>query len=400
VTSYAPRSGHQDGTGDPLPERSEVWVVDDSPAQAEFYARSIAPHHDVKVFHSGAAVIVSFVSRPPPAALIVDWVMPDVPGLEVCQFVRNTLNLNLGELPIIVVTAIAGTGEDVAEALSAGANDFVKKPVSPIELNARLAGLARMAHLHASLRAAEHRLRIEADFRERFMGMLAHDLRQPLQTISMAIELHSSGAAPAQAGAIMGRALRATQRMQRMITELLDFTRNRPESGMPVQKRSTDFEQVAQAILEEMRSAHPNHQFELRTSGACRGHWDPDRLAQVVTNLVSNAVEHGAAGCAVNVSLTGDGEAVELRVSNAGPVMSPEAMATVFDPFRSGRKKEGSVGGVGLGLHIVHQIATAHGGVASVKAENAETQFIVRLPVEAPPVSALKSLPSARSSEA
>jgi signal transduction histidine kinase len=180
--------------------------------------------------------------------------------------------------------------------------------------------------------------------------------------------------------------------MDRMITELLDFTRNRPESGMPVQKRSTDFEEVARAIMDEMRPAHPDHRFELHVAGACRGHWDPDRLAQIVTNLLSNAVEHGAPRCTVNVHLRNDGDAVELRVSNRGPVMSPEAMATAFHPFRRGLESAGSNRGVGLGLYIVHQIAAAHGGAASVKAENEETHFVVRLPVEPPPVSRLTHL--------
>jgi signal transduction histidine kinase len=285
-----------------------------------------------------------------------------------------------------VTVGAGGTGNELLEALAAGANDFVRKPVSPVELSARLAGLARMAELHASLRAAESQLRIEAEFRERFMGMLAHDLRQPLQTISMACALRSNSDPAGKADPVIGRALRAADRMKRMIADLLDFTRSRPESGMPVQRRSTDLEEVARAIIEEMRAAHPERQFDLRVSGVCRGHWDPDRLAQLLTNLIGNAIEHGNPSCTVDVRLASQGDQVILQVENEGPDIAPEAMPTLFQPFRSGRPGQRSTGGgVGLGLHIVQRIVAAHGGTTSVTSQDSRTQFVVRLPVDEPP---------------
>ena len=360
----------------PAPKgRAKVWVIDDSPLQAEVCRRALAEYYDVTAYDGGGQMLEDLSQGEPPDVIVLDWHMPDLSGVEVCRFVRKSRNL--AELPILILTA-ASTTESLVEALAAGANDFVRKPFFESELNARVATLVRMAALHSRLAEVEGRLRLEADFRERFMGMLAHDLRQPLNAISMAMQ--AALVAPAEkSSSLLGMQKRAIDRMSRMISELLDFTRNRPESGLPIQREFTDFAEVARNSTEEIRIAHPQQTVTLEVRGTRTGYWDPDRLAQVCSNLIGNAIEHSSAGSPVEVELTGDEERVNLRVSNLGAAIPKELLSTLFQPFRRGRQKRAGTG-LGLGLHIVDQIVRAHGGTVSVDSDDHGSNFVVSLP--------------------
>jgi signal transduction histidine kinase len=278
-------------------------------------------------------------------------------------------------LPILILTA--GGGDELAEAFAAGANDFVRKPYSKAELDARVAALIRNRIIHAQLAATERGLRVEAEFRERFIGMLAHDLRQPLSTIVFANKsvARMTPVTPALT-TILERELRAADRMTRMIGELLDFTRSRPETGMPIQRRTMDLADVCDAVVDEMRAGHPERTFRLNARGSSTGSWDRDRLAQVCTNLIGNAVEHSSTASAIDVDIVGDGAHVELAVTNQGLPISPALLPEIFEPFRQGRSSRG----VGLGLHIVQAIVRAHHGTVAVTSDANATVFRVTLP--------------------
>lgn len=322
-------------------------------------------------------MLESLVSQAPDV-LVLDWQMPVMSGIEVCRYVRSTKDAAV--LPILMLSAL-GTSDTLLEALEAGANDYVSIPFSAEELSARVGALVRIASLRARLAEVEAQLRLEADFRERFMGMLAHDLRQPLNTMTVANHVLSRvGAGSGEAAQFLAIQLRSAQRMKRMITELLDFTRNRPESGLPLERESTDWAHLLRETLDEIRPNHPAHQIELSVEGSCVGYWDPDRLVQLCVNLIDNAIEHGTPEEPVEVQLQAHGERVELRVSNAGGQLPREALLTYFQPFRRAVEKGHSGNGVGLGLYIVDQITRAHGGTIEVQSRDGRTEFIVRLP--------------------
>lgn len=313
-----------------------------------------------------------------PDVLVLDWQMPEMSGIEVCRYVRSTRDA--AALPILMLSAL-GTSDTLLEALDAGANDYVTIPFSSAELSARVSGLVRIASLRARLARVEAQLRLEADFRERFMGMLAHDLRQPLNAMTVANHVLSRvGTGSTEAAQFLSIQLRAANRMKRMITELLDFTRNRPESGLPLQREATDWEHLLRETLEEIRPNHPARQIELSVEGSCVGYWDQDRLVQLCVNLIDNAIEHGVATEPVEVQLQARAERVELRVSNAGGQLPREALLTYFQPFRRAVERGHSGNGVGLGLYIVDQITRAHGGTIEVQNRDGRTEFVVRLP--------------------
>jgi two-component system, sensor histidine kinase and response regulator len=354
----------------------QVWVVDDSRLHADVCRKALADAFAVRVFEGGAAMLEALALGEPPALLILDWHMPDMSGAEVCRFVRESFDS--ARLPILILTATQ-TNESLLEALAAGSNDFVRKPFLSSELNARVAALARAAALYAKLRVAERQLRVEVDFRERFMGMLAHDLRQPLNAIFMANSALSSSLAGSPLAPTTQVQSRAAQRMKRMIDELLDFTRVRPESGMPIQRAVTDLATTMQDSLAEIRAAHGERHLELEQIGSCVGNWDPERLAQVCSNLLGNAIAHGDPTGPVKIRLDGTADDyVELSVTNLAKPIAPETLAQLFLPFRRAGSNVRS--GVGLGLYIIQQIVSGHGGSIEAHSDDSETRFVVRLP--------------------
>ncbi len=362
-----------------------LWLVDEASAlQAERARRALADAYDVEVFGDGASMLEALGGGGTPDLLIVDWHMPELSGLDICRFVRETRDA--GSLPVLILTATGA--HDLAAALAAGANDFLKKPFERIEFEARVGALVRNKQIYARLSETERRLRVEGAFRERFIGMLAHDLRQPLNTFIFANRtLEATAATSAPVASLLGMQHRAAERMTRMVADLLDFTRSRPETGMPIEREWVDFEPVARAVIEEMRVGHPTRTLRLKAEGSCEGWWDRDRLAQLCTNLIGNAIEHGTSPSSpIVVGIVRHASQVELTVSNEGTPIPANVLSVLFEPFHRGAGASPS-SGLGLGLHIVSEIARAHAGAVSVQSDASATTFRVTLPIEVVPAS-------------
>jgi signal transduction histidine kinase len=165
-----------------------------------------------------------------------------------------------------------------------------------------------------------------------------------------------------------------------MVSELLDLTRIAAVGGLPMERRPIDLRGPVREAIDEIDISHPGRVRLLVPDHAVEGTWDGDRIAQVVTNLVSNAIQYGSGDAAVHVQLQDEGAQAVLSVTNQGPVIAPEQLPTLFDPFQKGSDHAHS-GGLGLGLHIVHEVVKAHGGKIEVTS-NAEhgTTFTARLP--------------------
>ncbi|MFS8071128.1 MAG: sensor histidine kinase, partial [Byssovorax sp.] len=165
---------------------------------------------------------------------------------------------------------------------------------------------------------------------------------------------------------------------------LLDFTQARVGSGIRLARRSVDLHALAKATIREVETAYPDSTVELYQAGDTRGTWDADRLAQVVTNLVTNALKYGLAGTPVAVSTADQTGSVELTVHNQGPPIAAERLGQLFEPLqRATDEIDHKTRSVGLGLYIVDAIVKAHGGtVGVVSTAEAGTTFTVRLPRE------------------
>ena len=229
---------------------------------------------------------------------------------------------------------------------------------------------------------SERKLREVAEFREMFIGVLGHDLRNPLGSIVMAATLLlRRGNLDEQDSGTVARIIRANQRMSRMITQLLDLTRARLGGGLPIEPEPTDLREVCQNAIEEFEAT-----IELKVEGDVTGTWDRDRLAEVLSNLAGNAIVYAAPGTVVMVKAHADGAEVVVEISNQGNPIPPDLLPFIFEPFRRAKQHQKSAAGnLGLGLYIAHQIVLSHGGTLVAHSADGTTTFAMRLPRSPPP---------------
>lgn len=217
-------------------------------------------------------------------------------------------------------------------------------------------------------------------FRDQFIGVLSHDLRTPLGAITAGAALLALPEDnPPRRSSVVARIMNSAQRMERMIRDLLDVTRARLGGSMPLKRRLVDLQQVCEEAMIEIRTGQSNAVVQLQADGDLRGEWDPDRLAQVVSNLVGNAIQHGG-GTPVMLTAQGNGDSVTLAVQNGGPPIPPDVLPFVFEPLARGHG-ESAGNSIGLGLFIARAIVSAHGGSIQVSSSTAAgTTFTVALP--------------------
>jgi signal transduction histidine kinase len=225
----------------------------------------------------------------------------------------------------------------------------------------------------------EHQLRGAARFREEFIGVIGHDLRNPLSAIRAAAQLLVKRA-PLDAPdvALVERVERSADRMSHMIDELMDFARGRLGGGVPLRRTLVDLHALCRDVVEEAQTAH-GRTVQLVTSGDPCGHWDQARLAQLMSNLVGNALHHSPPDAFVRVVARDDGEYALAEVANGGTPIPAEQLERIFEPFH--RADNTAAPGLGLGLYIVERIVKAHGGTIDVRSTPGDgTIFSVRLP--------------------
>ena len=206
--------------------------------------------------------------------------------------------------------------------------------------------------------------------RARFMGILGHDLRNPLNTIIAAANLQKMGTlAPEKNAEMTEKIIKTAKRMQFLVEDLLDTTQTVQGNEIFIEKKRIDLTEVFRHIIEETSITHPNSNIEFYAEENCFGLWDEGRLGQVLSNLLSNALHYGNRQSPIKVNLIQDREKVVLQVNNQGEIISEDNRKNLFTPFWRGAKKTaGSINssGLGLGLYIVKQIVEAHGGAIEV----------------------------------
>jgi signal transduction histidine kinase len=229
--------------------------------------------------------------------------------------------------------------------------------------------------------AAAADVKKRSDFEQQLIGIVSHDLRNPLQVVrlSAATALRHAGTA-ARERRPFERILASSDRALRMLDDLLDFTGIRVGGGVAIHASAGDLNLLASEVVEDVVVTRPERSVAIDTQGDCRGTWDADRLRQVLQNLVVNALQHTTEEIPVRVSTRAEDRHVICDVHNGGPAMSEETLAHLFEPFQRGARAGGSRG-MGLGLYIARHIVQAHGGTLEVRSSSQEgTTFTVRLP--------------------
>jgi len=238
--------------------------------------------------------------------------------------------------------------------------------------------------LVAARSAAEIRLNSEreiAQLREQFIAVLGHDLRSPLASISAAARM--LGREPQSDLGIRSLALmqNSVTRMSGIISNVLDFARGRLGGGIAVSRDiAEDIAPVLHQVVEELRVSFPERAIEVDFALDKPVYCDPSRIGQLVSNLLGNALTHGADNEPIRLRAVTVKDQFELTVANAGPPIAEEMAARLFEPFFRGEVRK-SQQGLGLGLHIAAEIAKAHGGTLKVTSTTEETRFTFVMPM-------------------
>ena len=244
---------------------------------------------------------------------------------------------------------------------------------------------AQHARDQHALQSARAQAQDRAEFAEQLVGVVSHDIRNPLSVIHMSALVLDRGVPPEQQKAAIARVRRAVQRVQHLIADLLDFTQARLGGGLGVRKASVDMHQAIADSVAELAVAFPGRTLRHEREGGGRCEADADRIVQAVGNLVANAVAHGDASQPITVQTQSHGDRFRITVHNHGKAIPPDVLPRLFEPMVRGA--EAGSKGVGLGLYIVREILRAHGGgVEAQSSEEEGTRFILELPCTVEPL--------------
>jgi signal transduction histidine kinase len=218
-----------------------------------------------------------------------------------------------------------------------------------------------------------------------FLGILGHDLRNPIHAMSMSAELISRiGTLNERQAMLASQISVSAHRATEILDQLVDVTRARLGAGLQVFRTPMDMSFVARQLVEEMRAAHPERVFLIEASGDTQGEWDRPRIGQILSNLLGNAVQYGFRDLPVKVIVAGEPDMVVLSVHNDGVPIPAVAVRGIFDALVRGDGGENahlSSNSLGLGLYITKEVVSAHGGTIKVTSSEEEgTTFTARFP--------------------
>jgi signal transduction histidine kinase len=313
------------------------------------------------------------------ALAFLDVQMPEMDGFELAELMRGSERTR--QVPIIFVTAGARDQHRLFKGYESGAVDFLFKPIEPHILQNKAEVFFEL-HRHKQELARELREKTETlRLNEMLTAVLSHDLRSPLNAVLTSAVLIQRRSTEQPVKDTADRILSSGKRMSRMIEDMLDMARARLAGGIPLKREPADLGVLIDRVISEVQAAYPEGRIEVQRAGDLNGNWDGERLAQVASNLLGNALQHGDASAAVNVKVDGTrAEAVVITVENSGTI-PPDLLPQLFDPFRGAQRQAGRTEGLGLGLYIVQQIVAAHGGTVDVKSgDENRTTFAVRIP--------------------
>ncbi|HVV81578.1 MAG TPA: HAMP domain-containing sensor histidine kinase [Kofleriaceae bacterium] len=220
--------------------------------------------------------------------------------------------------------------------------------------------VAEISRLHAEVHD-------RAVLAEQMIGIVSHDLRNPMSTLCMGAAVLAGGELNASQRRVVGQMARATDHATRLIADLLDFTQARLGSGLATEAAEVDIHAVVADALEDLRLAHPERAVAHTASGCGTCTADANRIAQLLGNLVANAVAYGHPEVPITVTTRVTDDACEISVHNGGPPIPADVQARLFQPMTRGTRAGSRARSVGLGLFIVHEIVRAHGGTTSVR---------------------------------
>ncbi len=220
-----------------------------------------------------------------------------------------------------------------------------------------------------------------AQYEQRLIGIVSHDLRTPFGAIALGAEALADLELSPAAQRILVRISRSAERAARLVNDLLDFAKARIGATIPINPKPTNLREIVEQVVDECQASAPGRVIRIGHEGDELGTWDADRIAQVITNLVGNALQHGTPGAPIIVESRISGDDAVLTIANEGPGIATDELARLFEPYHQGANATQRRGSMGLGLFIAREVIAAHGGSIEVESElHATTRFTVRMP--------------------
>lgn len=240
-------------------------------------------------------------------------------------------------------------------------------------------------HLDARADISEAKLKLDreietSELRDQFIAILGHDLRNPLASISAGTRILAREEHAPKSSAVISLMQQSVDRMANLIDNVMDFARGRLGGGIGLNRSSRPLTPVLMQIVAEHRSIYPDRQIEADLALDEPITLDHQRIGQLFSNLLGNALTHGAADKPIRVGAARRGGALELWIANTGEPIAEADLPRLFQPFKR-REGKGKLQGLGLGLYIAAEIAQAHGGGISVSSTSEETRFTLNVPV-------------------
>jgi signal transduction histidine kinase len=339
-------------------------LVDDTPANL-LALESLVRRDGLEVLKAGSgAQALELLLEADVDLAFLDVQLPDMDGFELAELMRGAARTR--QIPIIFVTAGARDPERLFKGYEAGAVDFLYKPIDPQVLKGKVDTFFELSRQRRELAQALH-------LNEMFVGILGHDLRTPLSAMLTGAHVLEQELSEESSRRTLRQMALAGQRMTAMIEQLLDLTRARLAGGLGfvAARARVEIGQLVQRAGEELRVAHPDREIVVRVEGDCLTTGDADRLLQLFSNLIANALQHGARSSPITVVVDGRAADIAVTVHNLG-VIPPELLPILFEPFRGRPNRAAHSRGLGLGLFISQQIAAAHGGNVTVTSNQRE----------------------------
>lgn len=344
-----------------------VLIVDDTPANIDVLTEALQPLNvKVAVATSGEKAL-RVVNSLKPDLILLDVMMPGLDGFETCK--RLKAAHETCEIPVIFITAKTET-EDIVNGFKLGAVDYVLKPFRHEEVCARV-------RTHLELRRSQQELQQLNAQKNKFLGMAAHDLRNPLGAVSSYIEdiiAEDEELSSAERVPILRSIYTVCNEMLSLVSDLLDVS--------AIEAGHLEIEKIRFNLSEAVKVRSRMH-----VAGAARKcivlltdapptvevEADPNRMAQVLDNLIGNAIKFSPPEREIWVRVTEDAQGVELSVKDQGPGMTAEDQAKMFQDFQTlSARPTGNEKSTGLGLAIVKKVVDAHG--ARIRVESAPGQ--------------------------
>jgi len=362
--------------GSILEERSEetdrphVLLVEDNPDMRAYVTKLLEPDCIVDAVDNGLTAL-DIIRRSPPDLVLTDVMMPGIDGLDLVREIRA--NPVTQHMPTIVLSARADEQARV-DGLAAGADDVIVKPFSGRELRARVQTQLELATARLQVGNARAASRAKDDF----LALFGHELRNPLSAVFTSLQVLQRRA-PSPEVELMDRAIR---HLTRLVDDLLDLSRLH-RGRIPLHRRQMELAQIVDLALERLAPQIAGRQTQVFVSVARSGlllDCDPERIAQVLANVLSNAAKYSEPGSKVTVAAERSGDRIRLVVRDQGAGIEPSRLASVFDAFQD--RSHGA--GLGLGLAIARNLVELHGGAIQLASNGigCGTECVIELPAD------------------